>query len=571
MIVERLLRLAAIVVALFGAIDPAFTARGRPRVAVLAGDPSADGLARDVQQALAPSFDVTAAPDPAAPAWVLTATGAAHAADTVWPSGTIVSVVLPAASRSVTIERVARPASAHPDSRAMVTAAVHARGLERTDSTLVLRSGGLELGRETIRWTKPDERVEVGFGTRLPQRGANHITLDVVDAPATARADFTIVASEARTPVLVFEARPSWAATFVRRALERDPRFDVEARIRVATGITSGRNVDVARAPLDGYALLVVGGADALSAPEVEGIARFARGRGGSVLFVLDRAPSGPVLAIVPASGFEVRTLGAPATLPLGRGERLEAREWALARGVGPAATTIDAVSGTTPIGAGLVRVPAGAGRLVFVGALDAWRYRGADDRPTERAWADLANRLSAEVAPALSVHLDRDVVGPGEPVVARAELADAGDEVRVRARLETGGGGGLATVRLWPDEGRSRFSGRLNAPSQEGVYAVSVAADTGSPAVVRVPLIVAAGARAPQPPPDGLRALVESRDGVVVHAGEIARLSEHLQRRLAGRESQASRRPMHSRWWLAVFTACLGGEWWLRRRHGRR
>ena len=40
-----------------------------------------------------------------------------------------------------------------------------------------------------------------------------------------------------RTRVLFYEPRPSWAATFVRRALEEDRRFDVHARSALGTAV----------------------------------------------------------------------------------------------------------------------------------------------------------------------------------------------------------------------------------------------------------------------------------------------------------------------------------------------
>jgi hypothetical protein len=141
-----------------------------------------------------------------------------------------------------------------------------------------------------------------------------------------------------------------------------------------------------------------------------------------------------------------------------------------------------------------------------------------------------------------------------------------------VRAHLETDGGKVLGPLRFWPDGSRSRFTARLEAPREEGTYAVTVVADAGGSArLARVPFIVARDARSPDPGRDALKAIAESHGGVVVHSGEMPRVSEHLDRRLAGRGTSAPWHPMRTPWWLAVFSACLGGEWWLRRRAGRR
>ena len=56
--------------------------------------------------------------------------------------------------------------------------------------------------------------------------------------------DIGVTASAARARVLVFDVRPSWASTFVRRALEDDPRFAGRASRRagaVAHGGHGGR------------------------------------------------------------------------------------------------------------------------------------------------------------------------------------------------------------------------------------------------------------------------------------------------------------------------------------------
>jgi hypothetical protein len=570
-LLERLLRLVAISIAIAAAIDPTVSSQGKPRVAVVAGSGPGGALARDVQTALAARFDVTTQPDPSAPAWVVVSP-VTRESDAEWPVDAIVSAVLPDLPRFARFERVTRPATVHESARAMVTARVHARGVRQTTSTVVLRSGPLELARRMVRWSTPDEHADVQLDAGLPHNGANHLTIELVDSPVSARADLVIVSTDAQVPVLIFEARPSWAATFVRRALERDARFEVEAVTRVATGITSGRPNEFTRAALDRYAVLVIGGADGLTTSDVERIERFARVRGGSVLFALDRAPSGPVVSLAPTSSFDVRRLDAPATLAVGAGQSIAAREWAIARGVHRGGTVVEAEAESTAIGAGLVRVPLGIGRLVFVGALDAWQLREDDHRRFDRAWTSLVGRLAAEVPPPISVTLDRDVAAPGEPLVARAELAGTGDETLVRASLESGSGNVLGPLRFWPDGSQSRFTSRLKAPRDEGAYAVTVVAEAAESArIARVPFIVARGANSPNQSREALKAIVESHGGVVVHSGEIARLAEHLDRRLGGRGTSAPWHPMRAPWWLAVFTACLGGEWWLRRRAGRR
>src|SRR5262249_2929737 len=64
---------------------------------------------------------------------------------------------------------------------------------------------------------------------------------------------------------------------------------------------------------------------------------------------------------------------------------------------------------------------------------------------------------------------------------------------------------------------------------------------------------------------------LAESRHGVNVGPDELPRLERHLRESVTAPIARETMRPMRSVWWLAPFVACLSGEWWLRRRSGRR
>jgi hypothetical protein len=59
----------------------------------------------------------------------------------------------------------------------------------------------------------------------------------------------------------VFDARPSWNSTFVRRALEDDARFAVGYRSRIAPAVSAGTpNGRLDAAVLDTVAAVIVGG-----------------------------------------------------------------------------------------------------------------------------------------------------------------------------------------------------------------------------------------------------------------------------------------------------------------------
>jgi hypothetical protein len=69
----------------------------------------------------------------------------------------------------------------------------------------------------------------------------------------------------------------------------------------------------------------------------------------------------------------------------------------------------------------------------------------------------------------------------------------------------------------------------------------------------------------------DGLRTFVDAHGGLLFPSADIPRLIAQLQQRVHASTLPRARHPFRSAWWLAPFAACLGGEWWLRRRRGQR
>lgn len=72
-----------------------------------------------------------------------------------------------------------------------------------------------------------------------------------------------------------------------------------------------------------------------------------------------------------------------------------------------------------------------------------------------------------------------------------------------------------------------------------------------------------------PAGPP--LALLAATHGGVDVAPDRLADFERLLRSSVVGPPSQLERRPMRSLWWMIPFTACLNGEWWLRRRRGLR
>ena len=124
--------------------------------------------------------------------------------------------------------------------------------------------------------------------------------------------------------IFVFDARPSWMSTFVRRALEDDDRFVVTARTTTSRSVatdTPNAPADVASlAALSRFDAVVVGAPDALTAADVSGLEAFMRRRGGAVVLLWDVRPTGPALALMGVDRWSADTRAAdrPIALPGG-------------------------------------------------------------------------------------------------------------------------------------------------------------------------------------------------------------------------------------------------------------
>jgi hypothetical protein len=169
------------------------------------------------------------------------------------------------------------------------------------------------------------------------------------------------------------------------------------------------------------------------------------------------------------------------------------------------------------------------------------------------------------EIAPAM--------VPPGETArvvvrIHRAALdAAPASPLRVSARLDTG-----EPIRLWPDAEADVFSGSFVA-SGPALHRVTVSAGADEASGVSGSALVAIdhAARRAEPIVPPLAMLAASRGGINVTPEHLPELEAHLRREVTAPPIRTTTRPMRSGWWTLPFAACLGGEWWLRRRRGLR
>jgi hypothetical protein len=563
-VIMAVLRGAAIVIAVGGVIDPACDVRSyeRPELSVeivetpsLALPAEGGGTRRDLAQRvrqtlrdnLGAQWLVVDGPVSTAAARVVVGDAApgielgpwsdsrmgrtpVHAVTIASPLTPNVRIVSATAPRQITIW-----------DGAAIHASIEGRGLKGQKVTVRMFKDDVALASTEHVWTSDGEV----FGARLmflpPAVGTHRLEIRASSSLAERaevdnRVSLLVDANDVRRRVLVYQPRLSWMGTFVARAIEGDPRLELASRAQASRGISvsAGKALDA----FDAFDAVVVGAADALVDAEVEALDRYVTDRGGSVLLVADRKPGGPYVRLAPSASFDELLLQKPTDIAQG----LRASELIVPRRPREGWEPLSS-DRTRPV---LMSVLRGQGRVVFSGALDAWRYREGS-----RYWQDLVAGLAARTFPAVHVQAEPAVVRPGEPieVSSNAPLARIDDQA----------------LKLWPGGEPGIFRTQVRSPTQTGVIRVSAEKDG---AVAHAVVSIDPGAASAWSDNDAtLGAFAAAHGGRIVTAQDIGRLVNELRQTAERRPTSRTVRPMRSAWWIAPFAAFLGAEWTLRRR----
>ena len=458
--------------------------------------------------------------------------------------------------RSVSMSRGHRAAAG--------TARVHlaGRGVEGKRTEVRVLDGPAMLGSNVHEWSTGESAIvdvpwwPIATGARALRVEA--VPLDGEVTAADNDIDIGVSVATARIPVLIFDARPSWHSTFVRRALEDDPRFTVRYRSRLGPSLSSGTvNGRLDAATLEQVPLVIAGDPDALTASDVSLLENYVKVRGGTLVLLPERRPSGEVLRLFIGSWAEhlsptPETVGA-----------LRASEVLRITNASPASTVI-AASGTAPV---IVSSPTGAGRIIVSGAMDSWRYRHLDNAAFDRFWRSLAAE-GAAAGEGLTLDFTSGVLERG----ARAAftLRDrhmepvSSSEASVVQRC---GDGPAQPVRVWPRGSIGEFAGEVSALA---VGTCTIEATVGDRHVSGSVAVVDQASR----PVDATLAKLERRvrasGGVVTNAGDESAVAGVLGDAIFSSQNVTAY-PMRPAWWMIPFAACLSIEWWLRRRNGLR
>jgi hypothetical protein len=596
----RVLRLVAFAIAVAGVVDPAITMSGasRPRVAVIALRSAASDDARvhdRLVRELAGSFEVVSNMTSDAAAAVLIGD---RIPDDAMPDRLRIATVTmpPDVGPGLKIVDVDAPRQIPPATVIRLDVLLEARGLSGQTSDVTAAIADLQVGSASHRWTVNDERwraridvVPVGeppyaIRIRLPPSptggsGAtgNPDSTETGGAapPVRLKPDTTefgeartvadVVVDVRRTPFRVefYDPRPSWATTFIRRALEADRRFQVTTISSTSRGVsvqTPGA-VPLADPRLDAFDVLVVGALERLSASEARSLERFMRERGGAVVTVPDqRVDTAPGRDLLAEPDLVERLLERPATLEVvSPAASLRASELLIARATAPGTDVIARIPGGEG-GPVVVSTPRGDGRLLFSGAMDAWRFRAADNGAFDRFWQSTIAGIALQVPPPTAVRVDPQIVRPGQraAVVARVRSRQPG-------RLSASADG--EPIRLLPGPEIGTYRGDFVAGAVgRSIIETRTAGGERAEATILVQAD-AEPARAANAPT--LALLSSSHRGIDVTPEHLADLERFLRETVAAPRAELVHHPMRSTWWIVPFVVCLSAEWWLRRRRG--
>lgn len=564
----RICRLLAILIAVAGAVDPAITSnqRVKPDVAIVAGSgPGDDALADRVARELSSSFTVVRGPFAGAAA-VVSAGDRVPGSAALFESPAFAVVPEPTASH-VTIEHVIAPARLHVHARAALTVDVRARQAAGRRVTVTVRQGAVAVDESTFDAASADETRRIALTIAPAAVGVTplEIVAAIDGTPASDAASVAVDVRSDRRAVLVFDGRPSWMSTFVRRALEADPRFVVTSRVVTSREASIDRGapppaaLDLASLSL--FDAVVVGAPDALSTRDVAGLDAFLRDRGGAVVLLLDESPGDrPFARLLDVRKWEHAELESPKALTAAADLSVTEIAWPAAL---PPGAAVLASADQRPA---IWRTPTGPGRLVVSGALDAWRARDASSLAFDRFWRSLVADAAMATPPIADVTLTPPLIEPGARTQISVTLAPgrapAGDDPLIATLGDT-------RVRLRPGERAGHFTGTLRGPDTAGTYPIRV---SGQGYDASASLVVATRpAAASAIDRDLLAAWTSSLGGQVVPESQLSSLIPAISRVLAPPIRSETWYLMRSAWWILPFTLALGFEWLMRRRSGLR
>jgi hypothetical protein len=244
----------------------------------------------------------------------------------------------------------------------------------------------------------------------------------------------------------------------------------------------------------------------------------------------------------------------------------LHASEWLIASDL----SAFDEVVAASDRGPAIVLTPMGAGRVMVVGAMDAWRRRGGGDEAYARFWRVAVARLAEAAGPAVAVSVEPTWARPGQDVSVRVSARSTAVVTTwlATATLACDDSAGLP-LRLWPANAAGEFEARARLDGSTASCTVTARVEglgEGTAHILVTP-------RAPEPAssPELLDRAIARTGGLALRESDVPRLVDASRAGGSTDRVPDTRYPMRSSWWMLPLVTCLAGEWWLRRRNGLR
>ena len=579
-------------VAVTAVVDPEMQSlrRGRSVVSVVASHPARDSALLAITVRLL-NRHYTVIPElfPAAEATVVVGAELPSSAARIASPAIVVSSV--ARDPDIILHHVEAPSRAALDSRVTVAVTFTTPARVSDSVNIELAEGNVVVARE--RRGAAHDSLATAAVSFVPTRAVPtvlQLRAFAVGGRDTVRHDILIDVRSTRWSVLFFDRRPSWTSTFVRRALERDPRFAVSSRIVTSTDISretgpSPQDLsDVARGTR--YDVVVVGSPDALNRRDIDALTALLNERGASVVVLPDHQSASPTDAWLgierwtttrrrdavdivspPVAGLPhdpVRLRGMAIGVPL----RLPVNAETVAE---LPATSDSASPNATRAGQAVIwRVPVGLGTLVVSGVFDAWRYRDPAQSTFDATWRDIINDAASRRQPSVDLRVTPAIVTPRSSLDAIASFRDARDtgSVTVDWRAATDSSAAATVIPMYATSAPDQRVGSFRAPQGPGVYTVRLmkGADT-----IHVPLAVLSRiAHDIGNNTELLDTWSASRGGRVVAREQLDSVPAILEQVIKTAPRLTTWHPMRSPWWIVPFAMLLSCEWWLRRRRGQ-
>lgn len=536
-------------------------------------------------------------------------------------------------ARDLAIERVSLPASALAGAGVLAEVVLRVRGLSRQSVTVTAEDEGRVVAQREV--PLPDAGDVTVARLSLPPLppGSRRFTFRVRPAPdeiVTENNELRTVLRVRAGPerVLYVEGEPRPEFAFLRRAVAADSALSVVALLQSAKGkflrLGVQDSVELAggfptrREDLFRYRGLILGSIEAafFTGDQLRMLSDFVSRRGGGLIVLGGRSALGeggfagtPLADVLPVTLDGIATAGAggPATeltvrvtppglvhpaLQLGPTEAAGARWDSL-----PPLTSVNTLGALKPGATALLmgraqggapEVPVlavqryGKGTVALVGAQDTWLWQmhagiPLEDQTHESLWRQLIRWSLAGVPERVEVVATPSRVGPGEPVVLHARVADEAflesNDAVVTARVTSPSGRAFDVPMSWTLKEDGAYQGRFVA-EEAGMYQVEAQAVRGAD-TVKAPAaalladdhgadVEQAELRSPL-----LRRIATETGGRYYPIADANRLEEDV----AFTESGVTVKESRDLWDMpAVFfvlVGLLGAEWGYRRRRG--